>query len=132
MSRLQHEGWPDSVGWKNKAALKKAASDTVGLTKEPLKATEPDKGTQFAKIIKEGASYLLRSVVTSGGEGRRQYELDLEQACAAFLKIAMNIRTLLMDLLLEEEKALYALGQEEMLSSEMERMTLVTAVHRAA
>ncbi|GIJ90985.1 hypothetical protein Asppvi_009950 [Aspergillus pseudoviridinutans] len=91
MSRLQHEGWPDSVGWKNKAALKEAASDTVRFTKGLLKATESGKATQFAKIIQEGASYVLRSILTSVGGRRLQYELDLEQASAAFLRIAMNI-----------------------------------------
>ncbi|KAF7175064.1 hypothetical protein CNMCM7691_006468 [Aspergillus felis] len=132
MSRLQHEGWPDSVGWKNKATLKEAASDTVGFAEELLQATESSKATQFAKIIQEGASYVLRSIVTSVGGRRPQYELDLEQASAAFLRIAMNIETLLMDLLLEEEKALHALGQEDMLSSQMERMTFSSATRQAA
>jgi hypothetical protein len=77
MSRLQQKGWPDSVGWKNKVALKEAASDIVGFTKKLLKVTAPGKGTQFAKTIQEGVNYFLKSVTSVGG-GRLQYELDLE------------------------------------------------------
>jgi hypothetical protein len=128
MFRLQHKGWPDSVAWKNKAALKEAASDTDRFAKDLLKATEPGKHTQFAEIIHKGASFLLESV-TSGSGRRLEYELDFDKAWDVFLKMATNIETLLMGLQLEEEKTLYALGQEESLSSKMERMTLASAVN---
>ncbi|KAJ6012665.1 hypothetical protein N7522_003020 [Penicillium canescens] len=113
---LQHKGWPYFVARKNKAALKKAASDTVRFANNLLKATEPGKHTQFAEIIQEGASFLIESV-TSGSGKRLEYELDFNKAWDVFLKMATNIETLLMDLLLEEEKALYALAQEESLST---------------
>jgi hypothetical protein len=128
MLRLQHQGWTNSVAWINEAALEKAASGTLIFTKELFKSTEPSKDTRFAKIIQKGASYLLKSI-TSVGDRRLQYELDLEQACFTFLRIATDIESLLMDLLLEEEKVLYELGQEEVLSLEMERMKLGSVIH---
>lgn len=128
MFRLQHKGWPDSVAWKNKAALEEAASDTFRFAKDLLKATGPGKHTPFAEIVQEGASFLLGSVMSRRGR-RLEYELDFNKACDAFLKMATNVETLLMGLLLEEEKALYALGQEDLLSSKMERMALASAVN---
>ena len=123
MSDLQQKGWPDSVAWKNKAALGKAASCTDRFTKDLLRATGPVKHTQFAKIIQEGGGILLESVTR--GSGRRFKDvLDFNKAWNAFLKMATKVETLLMDLLLEEEKALYALGQEESLSTKMERMDI--------
>lgn len=122
MIRLQHKGW------KNKAALKKAASDTFRFANDLLIATEPGKCMQFAEIIREGASFLLESV-TSGSGRRLEYELDFNKAWVVFLEMATNIETLLMDLLLEEEKALHDLGQQESLSENMKRMTLASTVN---
>lgn len=127
MFRLQCIGWPESVAWKNKTALKKAASDTVWFIENLRTAAKPSKDTRFAEIIRQGASFLFESVMS--GSGRRpEYELDLNKAGDAFLNIATNIETLLMDLLLERNKALYALGEEEILSSKMGMMTLASAV----
>lgn len=127
MLRLQDEGWPESVAWKNDAALKEAASDTIGFIEHLRKASKPGKDTQFAEIVRQGAS-CLRDSVTVGSGRRYEKKLDLETAGDAFLNIAMKIETLLMDLLLEKEKALHALGQEDILSSEMASMTLAPAV----
>ncbi|KAJ5815545.1 hypothetical protein N7474_007322 [Penicillium riverlandense] len=127
MFRLQRKGWHERVAWKNKAALNEAASGTIRFTENLRKASKPGKVSQFAEIIRQGAGILHESVMIGRG-GRSEYELDLKGAGDSFLTIATNIETLLMDLLLEEEKALCALGQEEILSSEMRRMTLASAV----
>ncbi|KAJ5991684.1 hypothetical protein N7451_007408 [Penicillium sp. IBT 35674x] len=131
MFRLLHKGWPDSVAWKNESALKKAASDTVTFAKDLLKATEPGKDTQLREIIQEGASFFLESVTNASGR-RLDYELEFDMAWDAILKMATNTEARLMNSLLEEERALYASGQEESLSNEMGRMTLASAVNRAA
>jgi hypothetical protein len=106
----------------NKTALKQAAIDTRRFT-EDLKATEPSKNTQFAEIIQKGASVLsdIRMRRNSEPLGDR---LDFNETSEAFLNIATDIETLLMDLLLEEEKEVHALGQEETLPIKMGRMTL--------
>jgi hypothetical protein len=120
--RLRSKGWPKYVASMNKAALKQAARDTRRFT-EDLKATGPSKNTQFAEIIQKGASVL--SEIIMRGDGRRPEDrLDFNETSEAFLNIATNIETLLMDLLLEEEKDLHALEQEETLSIKMGRMAL--------
>jgi hypothetical protein len=126
MFRLKLKAWPDFAVSKNERALKKAASDTVRVAKDLLKAAEPGKDTQFGRIIQEGARFLLKSVTIGCGR-RLEYELDFDKAWDAFLKIATDIETLLMDLLLEEEKALY-----EILPSEMGMLTLASADNSAA
>lgn len=126
MSRLQHRGWPDSVAWKNEAALKKAASDTVQFSESLLKAVKQDNGTELAKTIRRGAKSILEHV-TGGSAKQPEYEIDLSGAGDAFLTLATEIETLLWDLLLKKEKALNALGQEEVLSSMMGQMNLSRA-----
>lgn len=126
MFRLQRKGWPQSVASKNETALKQAASATVQFIESLRSADKPGKDTQFMKIIRQGTKLLFESVM-SGSGSRPEYELDLNKAGDAFLNIATDIETLLMDLLLEEEKTLYVSGQGE-ISSMMERMALASAV----
>ncbi|KAJ5888817.1 hypothetical protein N7495_008858 [Penicillium taxi] len=101
---LKCKGWPEHAAQENKDALRRTRIDTFTFTDDLFKITEPGEDTQFAKIIREGG-------------------------WDAFLKIAINIETLLMDLLVEDEKALYAMGQEELLLSKMERMKLASAIN---
>ncbi|KAJ6094146.1 hypothetical protein N7467_002991 [Penicillium canescens] len=126
--RLRSKGWPNYVASMNNAALKQAASDTLKFTEDLLKATKPSKNAQFTEIIQKGASVLLE-IVTRGGGRRLEDKLDFNKTSEAFLNIATNIETLLMDLLLEVEKDLHALGQEETLSSKMGRMTLAPVLN---
>ena len=123
MSRLQHRGWPDFVAWRNEAALKQAAIDTLQLAENLLKAAKQGNDTQLAKIIRQGARSSLKRV-TVGSGNRPEYELDLSGAGDAFLELATNIETLLSDLLLGKEVTLNALGQEEALWSMMGKMNL--------
>jgi hypothetical protein len=126
MFRLKLKSWPKFAVLKNETALKEAASDTVRVAKDLLKAAEPGKDTQFGRIIQEGARFLLKSVTI--GRGRRlEYELDFNKAWNAFLNIATDIETLLTDLLLEEEKAPY-----EIVLSKMGMITLASADNSAA
>ncbi|KAJ5496428.1 hypothetical protein N7463_008415 [Penicillium fimorum] len=127
MSHLQSKGWSSYIA-SNNAALKKAASDTFKFTEDLLKATEPSKNAQFAEIIQKGARFLRECVPTRNGR-LIEYQLDFSKSSDAFLNIATNIETLLMDLLLEEEKHLHSLGQEETLSSQMGRMTLASVLN---
>jgi hypothetical protein len=54
----------------------------------------------------------------------------LSKACDAFLGLAVNVEILLWNLLLDKEEALRAMGQEEVLSSLMSKVTLTsTAVN---
>jgi hypothetical protein len=75
------------------------------------------------QIFQKGASFLRESVTIWSGR-RRKNQLELNSASDAFLNITTNIETLLMELLLEEENNLNALGQEDTLSRGMERMKL--------
>jgi hypothetical protein len=128
MSRLQSKGRPNYIASRDNAALKRAASDTLRLTDDLLKATDRSKSAHFADIIQKGGSFLLESL-SRWSDRRLEYKLDFNKASDAFLNIATNTETLLMDLLLEEEKDLHALGQEEILSSEMGRMTLASVLN---
>ena len=126
MSRLQHRGWPDSVAWKNEAALKEAASDTIQFVETLFKAAKKGNDTELAKIVRKGAGSILDHVA-GGSEKQPGYELDLSGAGDGFLELATEIETLLLDLLLKKEEALNALGQEEVLSGMMGQMNLSRA-----
>jgi len=121
MSRLRYRGWPDSVAWKNNAALMKTATDTLQFAENLRKAAK--QGSDLAKIIRRGARSILEHV-TVESDNRPEYEIDLSGAGEAFLELATNIETLLSDLLLEKKKKLNALGQEEVLSSLMGKVSL--------
>ncbi|OGE54745.1 hypothetical protein PENARI_c005G09013 [Penicillium arizonense] len=125
--RLRSKGWPKYVASINKAALKQAAIDTRRFTVD-LKATEPSKNAQFAEIIQKGASVLSEIIMRRDGWPLED-RLDFNETSEAFLNIATNIETLLMDLLLEEERDLHALGQEQTLSIKMGRMTLAPVLN---
>lgn len=128
MSRLQCRGWPDFVARKNVTALKKATSDTLQLIKNLRRATDNSRDSQFAEIIRRGAGSIQRSLNIGGGK-RPEYVLDLDKASGAFLTTATAIETLLMELLLEKEEALYDLWREDLLSSKMGTMTLTAVVN---
>jgi hypothetical protein len=123
MSRLRRRGWPDSVAWRNEAALTEAATDTLQFAENLLKAAKQANDTQLAKIIWRGARSILERVTVGSGK-QPEHELDLSGAGDAFLELATNIETLLSDLLLGKDVALDALGQEEILSSMMGKMNL--------
>ncbi|KAI5457527.1 hypothetical protein BGZ63DRAFT_417208 [Mariannaea sp. PMI_226] len=120
MARLQRKGWPESVAWKNEAALNEAATETLQLSENLVKAAKQGRGTQLASVIQQGAKCILTNV-----NGKKpDYQLDLDGACDAFLELAADIETLLFDLLVEKEEALNALGQEEILSAMLGEMKL--------
>lgn len=125
MLRLQRRGWPDIVSWKNEKALRDAATDTNHFTVDLLKATKYEVEAQLLKTVQQGAWSILKCVTSAGGNGL-EYTLNLNRACDAFLDLAVNIETLLWNLLLDEEDAIRAMGQEEVLSSLMSRMTLTS------
>ncbi|KAF7549120.1 hypothetical protein G7Z17_g6607 [Cylindrodendrum hubeiense] len=126
MSRLQHRDWPDFAVKRNEAALKEAAVCTLDFAENLVKAAKHGNDMQLARIIKKRTSSLLKHITVEGGRQPR-HELDLSGASDEFLKLATNIETLLLDLLLEKEEALNSLGQEEVLSNLMGKMNLAPA-----
>jgi hypothetical protein len=118
MIRLQDEGWPDSVAWKNVAALDDVAINTQRSMSDLLRAVEQGNGMQLADIVRQGAKSILQCV------SPRSNEINLSKASDNFLELAMNIETLLSDLLLEEEETPDGLGPEEVLSSMLGNMNL--------
>lgn len=130
MSRLEDRGWPDSVDWLNRLALEKAATNTNRFTnyfRHFRGASTADKNTQLAKIIQDGETSLRKSITRRHGE-RSEYKLDLNKAADAFLGIATDIEALLMDLLVDKNKELDTVREEEILSSKMGLMALASAV----
>ncbi|KAH7009487.1 hypothetical protein EDB80DRAFT_838181 [Ilyonectria destructans] len=125
MLRLQRRGWPDAVAWKNKNALSDAATDTVRFAADLFKAAKQDVEMQLSKIIQQVVGSILKCVTSTGGNRPRD-TLSLNKACDAFLDLAVNIETLLWNLLLDKEDALRAIGQEEVLSSLMSKVTLTS------
>jgi hypothetical protein len=123
MSRVLHRGWPESVAWKNDAALEEAGTDTLQCAKNLRRAGKLGNNTQLTKIIRQGAMSILKCVTVASDKWPK-HELDLSGAGDAFLDLAMNIETLLSNLLSEKEEALNALGQEEMLSRMMAKVNL--------
>jgi hypothetical protein len=99
----------------------KTATDTLQFAENLRKAAK--QGSDLAKIIRRGARSILEHV-TVESDNRPEYEIDLSGAGEAFLELATNIETLLSDLLLEKKKKLNALGQEEVLSSLMGKVSL--------
>ncbi|KAF4944066.1 hypothetical protein FGADI_12948 [Fusarium gaditjirri] len=131
MLRLQRRGWPNTIAWKNENALRDAATDTVRFAADLSKATKKDVETQLLKIIQQGVGSILKCVTGTGGN-RPEYTLSLSKACDAFRDLAVNIEILLWNLLLDKEDALRAMGQEEVLSTLMSKVTLTsTAVNRS-
>jgi hypothetical protein len=129
MLRLQRRGWPDDVAWKNENALRDAATDTVRCAADLSKAAKQEVETQLLNIIQQGVGSILKCVTGTGGN-RPEYTLSLSKACDAFLGLAVNVEILLGNLLLDKENALRAMGQEEVLSSLMSKVTLTsTAVN---
>jgi hypothetical protein len=125
MLRLQRRGWPDVVAWKNENALSDAATDTVRFARALFKAANQEAETQLLKTIQQGAESILECI-TDTGDNRPEYTISLGEACDAFLNLAVNIETLLWNLLLDKEDALRAIGQEEVLSSLMSKVTLTS------
>ncbi|KAK1972510.1 hypothetical protein LY78DRAFT_650505 [Colletotrichum sublineola] len=116
MLRLQERGWPDSVAWKNEAALEKAAADTYRFTvdtyqfvkKPTTKAPKPPNETPLAGTLRKNLDLIFQHVTEL--QPRKEYDLDLHGAANRFLELAVDIETLLLNLLLEKEAALDALS----------------------
>ena len=105
MSCLQKRGWPDSIAWKNEAALKGAATNTLQFAKNLLKAAEQSYNSRLAKIIWPAARSICERVTVGSGT-QPEHKLDLSGASEAFLELATDIESLLSDLLLESEEDL--------------------------
>ncbi|KAF6517475.1 hypothetical protein HZS61_003036 [Fusarium oxysporum f. sp. conglutinans] len=122
MSRLQRRGWPDSVAWKNEAAIRDAAVSTLQFAENVLRIPEKSNDAQLVKAIRHCARSCQEHVVTGRSGRRPEYELDLRGTRDEFLKLATKIEALLLDFLLRNEKK--ALRQEDLLSSMMGKMNL--------
>ncbi|KAK1984905.1 hypothetical protein LZ30DRAFT_710210 [Colletotrichum cereale] len=130
MHRLQKRGWPESVAWKNEAALKQAAADTYRFTidtyqfvKRPeTKASRPLNETPLAKTLRQNLELIFQRVTVVRRD--KDYDLNLGGAANDFLELAVNIETLLLNLLSEKEGALDAQGQEDVLSGMLSGMTI--------
>ncbi|OHW89421.1 hypothetical protein CSPAE12_11972 [Colletotrichum incanum] len=129
MLRLKDRGWPKSVAWKNEAALKVAATDTYRFAidtyhfvKRPLKGAESPNDKPLVKTLRQNLDLILKRVTVV--RPRREYDLDVSGTAAAFLELAVDIETLLLNLVLEKEAVLYAQGEEDLLSGMLSGMTL--------
>ncbi|KAM5528578.1 hypothetical protein FOXYSP1_19059 [Fusarium oxysporum f. sp. phaseoli] len=123
MSRLQRRGWPDSVAWKNEAAIRDAAVSTLQFTENIRRTPARTNDARLVKSIRHCAKSCQEHVVISGSGRRPEYELDLCKTRDAFLQLATEIEALLLDFLLRKDKK--ALRQEEVLSSMMGKMNLL-------
>ncbi|GKT43463.1 uncharacterized protein ColSpa_03644 [Colletotrichum spaethianum] len=111
MLRLKERGWPESVAWKNEAALKEAAQDTYRfaidtyrLVKAPTKSAKPLSDPPLAKALRQNLDHIVDCVTVV--QPRKECDLDVGGAATALLELAVDIETLLLDLLDRREIAL--------------------------
>ncbi|GJC77457.1 hypothetical protein ColLi_00295 [Colletotrichum liriopes] len=130
--RLKERGWPKFVAEQNEAALREAAAttyrfaiDTYHFVKRPTKAAESPNDKPLVKTLRQNLDLIFKRVTVV--QPRREYDLDVGGAAAAFLELAVDIETLLLNLMLEKEAALYAQGEEDLLSGMLRGMTLAPA-----
>ncbi|KAK2059144.1 hypothetical protein LY76DRAFT_592570 [Colletotrichum caudatum] len=141
MLRLKERGRLESEAWKerkNKAALEQAAADTSRFTtgafnfvKRPATkaATAPPQETPLATTLRRNLGPISECV--TGGQPRKKLELELHGAANGFLQLAVDIETLLLDLLCKREAAPDAQGQEDLLSEQLSGLTLAPAAATA-
>ncbi|KAK2025649.1 hypothetical protein LX32DRAFT_623988 [Colletotrichum zoysiae] len=132
--RLKELVWQKSEAWKerkNKAALEQAAADTLHFTirtndfvKRPATkaSTPPPQETPLAATLRQRLDSISKCVTM--GQPRKKFELDLHGAANGFLQLAVDIETLLLDLLCKKEAALHPQGQEDLLSEQLSGLTL--------
>ncbi|GKT82462.1 hypothetical protein Ct61P_00312 [Colletotrichum tofieldiae] len=130
--RLKERGWPKFVAEQNEAALREAAAttyrfviDTYHFVKRPTKAAELPNDKPLVKTLRQNLDLIFKRITVV--QPRREYDLDVGGAAAAFLELAVDIETLLLNLMLEKEAALYAQGEEDLLSGMLRGMTLAPA-----
>ncbi|GKT55869.1 hypothetical protein ColTof4_11716 [Colletotrichum tofieldiae] len=130
--RLKERGWPKFVAEQNEAALREAAAttyrfviDTYHFVKRPTKAAELSNDKPLVKTLRQNLDLIFKRITVV--QPRREYDLDVGGAAAAFLELAVDIETLLLNLMLEKEAALYAQGEEDLLSGMLRGMTLAPA-----
>ncbi|EFQ27445.1 uncharacterized protein GLRG_01940 [Colletotrichum graminicola M1.001] len=130
MLRLKERGWLESVAWINEAALERVAADTDQFATDtyhfvqrpaPRAARLPVE-TPLARMLRENLDLIFtRATVV---QRREEYDFSLKDAANDFLDLAVKIETLLLNLLREKEAALYAHGQEDVLSKKLSGLTL--------
>ena len=120
MGQLEDGRWPNWAVEENETALEGAATVTLLIMDSLIKVIGQENETRFVPIIEKGAKSILRCVIV------RNKQLNMREAGNAFLDLAINIEKLLLDLLLEKEKASRALEQEDILLNMMGRMNLTS------
>ncbi|EEY18661.1 predicted protein [Verticillium alfalfae VaMs.102] len=131
ISRCVERGWPESVAWKNEASLRALSSDTLLLSEMVLKAAKKAERTGFAEIAVVGMKIIAR--IDKKGRDKDaayKYGMDPNELRKNFTKMAMHIESLLLDLLEKKEDALNALGQEDYLSSLMDKVSITPSSTR--
>ncbi|KAG7127698.1 hypothetical protein HYQ46_010403 [Verticillium longisporum] len=131
ISRCVERGWPESVAWKNEASLRALSSDTLLLSETVLKAAKKAQRTGFAEIAVVGMKIIAR--IDKKGRDKDaayKYGMDPNELRKNFTKMAMHIESLLLDLLEKKEDALNALGQEDYLSSLMDKVSITPSSTR--
>lgn len=98
MLRLKGIGWPQYFDKKNGDVLRQAASDTLLLTGQRWDSQGWFGNRRLKITVQDGIASVGRCVTTTGGKGP-ELALDLNLACAAFLKLAEALEVLLWDLL---------------------------------
>ncbi|RXG47901.1 hypothetical protein VDGE_04310 [Verticillium dahliae] len=131
ISRCVERGWPESVAWKNEASLRALSSDTLLLSETVLKAAKKAQRTGFAEIAVVGMKIIARIDNKSRDkDAAYKYGMDPNELRKNFTKMAVHIESLLLDLLEKKEDALNALGQEDYLSSLMDKVSITPSSTR--
>ncbi|KAM0332322.1 hypothetical protein ACHAQA_002598 [Verticillium albo-atrum] len=125
IARLLEKGWPETVAWKNEASLREASTDTLLFADSLLKTLGVARPSQLTKIIRSSVTSVVNiGKAKKGKQPEYEFGVHPKEAADAFLKLATDIETLLLDLLLDKEDALKAIGQEDLLSGMMGRISL--------
>ncbi|KAH7308011.1 hypothetical protein B0I35DRAFT_413378 [Stachybotrys elegans] len=117
MRRLEISGWPESVAWKNEAALDDTVEKTVEVSRN-VSSLAKAIGSETSSIIRRGMKHLAASVARSGGG----YDMGLDEAADALLDLAVAVEKHLGQLL--EDKGEETAIPDLELSSLMSQMTI--------
>ncbi|KAJ0166319.1 hypothetical protein CTA2_7776 [Colletotrichum tanaceti] len=137
MLRLKNRGWHDSIiAWKpkNEAALKKAAVDTYHFaagTRRSLPNTTPaardfDDVNPLEEIFQTNLDR-ISGCITEKQPQELCYALDLGGAANAFLQLAVDLETMLLGLLEQQEVDTIIEGLLQEMTSKIDNMSLAQA-----
>ncbi|GJC91481.1 hypothetical protein ColKHC_00307 [Colletotrichum higginsianum] len=134
MLRLKNIGWEgSSMTWKNEEALKTATADTYRFAVEtkrflpkPTQAAQDfDDVNPLEEIFRKNLDRISECITAVRP---RVYALDLGGAANAFLQLAVDIETMLLELLEQQEEDLIIEGLLQALTSKIDKMSLAQVI----